>query len=142
MKKVFGHETIEARWKQSLVDVDAARKADPNAVFAKNNGFWRELAEVAIHVSVADEAPTKTYLAIASVKDSVVHLPQNLVSGTKTVATEIEDIVGSAAQAIGIVASSAGRGLFAGFGTPLLVGAGLVGLFLITRAGRHETKAS
>ena len=42
VKKVFGHEAIAARWKQSHVDVDAARKADPTAVFAKNNGFWRD----------------------------------------------------------------------------------------------------
>ncbi|CAN5398762.1 hypothetical protein BH11MYX1_BH11MYX1_15980 [soil metagenome] len=93
-------------------------------------------------MSVADDAPTKADIAFESVKNSIVHLPQNIVSGTKTIANEVEDIVGSAAHAIGSIANSAGKGLFAGFGTPLIVGAGLVGLFLVSRAGRHETRES
>jgi len=142
MKKIFGHDAIAARWRQTLGDVEGARKADPNAAYPKNNGFWRELAEVAVHVAVADDAPTKADIAFESVKNSIVHLPQNIVSGTKTIANEVEDIVGSAAHAIGSIANSAGKGLFAGFGTPLIVGAGLVGLFLISRAGRHEIRES
>jgi len=140
VKKVFGHDGVAQRWKLALADVDAlARKGTPSAIYAKNNAFWRQMSELAIQVSVADEAPTKSDMLADSVKDSVVHLPQNLISGAKSVASEVEDIVGSAAHAIGSIASSAGKGLFAGFGTPLLVGAGLVGLFLITRAGHHET---
>ena len=42
------------------------------------------------------------------------------------------------AHAVGKVANDAGKGLFAGFGTPLLIGAGLIGLFLITRSRDHE----
>ena len=141
VKKVFGHEGVAQRWKLALADVDAlARKSAPSAIYPKNNAFWRQMSEVAIQVSVADEAPTKSDILASSVKDSVVNLPQNLVSGAKSVASEIEDIVGSAAHAIGSIASSAGKGLLSGFGTPLLVGAGLVGLFLITRAGHHETQ--
>lgn len=142
-KKVFGYDGVVQRWKRALADVDGvARKGVPTAMYPKNNGFWRELGEVAIQISVADEAPSKSDILIDAVKNSVTHLPQNIVSGAKTITDEVEDIVGSAAHAIGSIANSAGKGLFSGFGTPLLVGAGLVGLFLITRAGRHDTKES
>ena len=52
------------------------------------------------------------------------------------------DLAGGAAQAIGKVANEAGKGLFSGFGTPLLIGAGLVGLFLISRSGRDKSAES
>ncbi|MFT3693839.1 MAG: hypothetical protein QM831_11900 [Kofleriaceae bacterium] len=48
-KKVFGYADVAQRWKLVLADVDAlARKGPPTDVYPKNNGFWRELGEVAI----------------------------------------------------------------------------------------------
>ena len=136
VKHVIGHDGVVKAWQAVLVDVDLlARKGDPNAVFQKNNEFWRVLSNTAIQVAVADEAPTKWDLAKESIKDSITHLPENL----EHAASKGVDLVASAAHAVGKVANEAGKGLFAGFGTPLLIGAGLIGLFLITRnSGEHS----
>lgn len=135
VKDVFGHESVETTWKATTADVDAlARKADPNAVYSKNNAFWRALGNTAIHVSVADEAPSKSDMMIDSLKHSVSHLPDTL----EHAASKGVDFVASTAHAVGKVANEAGKGLFAGFGTPLLIGAGLIGLFLISRSRESE----
>ena len=140
VKKVFGHDGVEKRWQEARVDVDAtARTNDPNAVYPKNNGFWRALSNTAIHVSVADEAPSKTDMMLDSLKASLTHLPENLKAGAEAVASSAASLAGNIAQGVGKVANEAGKGLFAGFGTPLLVGAGLLGLFLISRSSRHES---
>lgn len=56
------------------------------------------------------------------------------IAGSKAV-----NFVASAAHAVGKVANEAGKGLFSGFGTPLLIGAGLIGLLLVSRNNsRHE----
>jgi hypothetical protein len=131
VKRVFGHADVEQRWRAALADIDqVARKGDPNALYPKNNAFWRVLQQTAIHVAVADEAPTKTDLALESVKDSIKNLPENLKAAASGAATVVADV----AHGVGKVANEAGKGLFAGFGTPLLVGAGLVGLLLISRS--------
>lgn len=132
VKRVMGTDGVEQRWKAALVDVALARSEDPNALYAKNNGFWRVLQATAIHVAAADEAPSKTDLMIDSLKDSIVNLPQNIKAGARAVATGAADL----AHGVGRVANEAGKGLFSGFGTPLLVGAGLLGLFLISRRNR------
>ena len=72
--------------------------------------------------------------AVASVKDSVAHLPETLGAA----ASKAGELVADAAHAVGKVANEAGKGLFAGFGTPLLIGGGLLGLFLISRSRRGE----
>lgn len=134
VKHVMGHDSVVKAWQAALVDVDSARKADPNAVYPKNNEFWRVLSTTAIQVAVADEAPTKWDIAKDAIADSITHLPENLEhAASKTV-----DVVASAAHAVGKVANEAGKGLFAGFGGPLLVGAGLLGLFLISRHSEHK----
>ena len=134
-KHVMGHDGVVATWKAALADVDqVARKSDPNGIYPKNDTFWRALAPTAIQVAVADEAPSSSDLALAALKDSLTHLPENVKAGASAVATA----VGEVAHGVGKVASEAGKGLFAGFGTPLLVGAGLVGLFLISRSKRQE----
>jgi len=139
VKKVFGHDSVEKRWRDAKADVDAtARSGDPNAVYPKNNGFWRALQETAIHVAVADEAPSKWDMAKDSITESITHLPENLKEGASVVANTVADI----AHGVGKVANEAGKGLFAGFGTPLLIGAGLVGLFLISRSSRSESTES
>jgi hypothetical protein len=138
VKDVFGHESVEKQWKQTADEVNAiARKGDPNAVYPKNNGFWRVLSNTAIHVSVADEAPSKSDMMLDSLKHSVTHLPETL----EHAASKGADFVASAAHAVGKVANEAGKGLFSGFGTPLLIGAGLIGLFLISRSRHGESEA-
>jgi len=134
-KHVMGHDGVAKEWQAALTDVDAlARKADPAAVYPKNNAFWRALSRTAIQVALADEAPSSWDLAMSAVKDSVAHLPETV----KHAASEGADFVASAAHAVGKVAGEAGKGLFQGFGAPLLIGAGLLGLFLVTRS--HEAK--
>ncbi len=140
VKRVFGAEAVTQRWKAALVDVEAhARKADPSAVYANNNGFWRALQQTAIHVAVADEAPSQTDLMLDALATSLGELPQNIKSGVKALASGASDLAGGLAHGVGKVASEAGRGLFGGFGVPLLIGGGLVGLYLLTRADHHES---
>jgi hypothetical protein len=136
VKEVFGHASVEKRWSALMTDVGKlAMYGNPTAVYPQNNKFWRELFETAVHVAVADEAPSKWDMAKDSIKDSIKHLPENL----EHAASKGADLVASAAHAVGKVANEAGKGLFAGFGTPLLIGAGLIGLFLITRnSGEHK----
>jgi hypothetical protein len=138
VKEVFGHESIEKRWKLLMADV---AKPDvythPTAVYSKNNQFWRALSDTAIHVSVADEAPSKWDMAKDALKHSVTHLPETL----EHAASKGADMLASAAHAVGKVANEAGKGLFQGFGTPLLIGAGLIGLFLITRDSGEKKEA-
>ncbi|MDQ3369649.1 MAG: hypothetical protein M3680_29825 [Myxococcota bacterium] len=143
IKEVFGHEAVAKRWREALVDIDAiARKGDPNAAYPKNNGFWRVLLSTAIHIAVADEAPSKSDMMLDSLKHSIAHLPENIKAGASAVASGVADIAGSAANTIGKVANEAGKGLFSGFGTPILVGAGLIGLFLMSRNGRDKRAES
>lgn len=131
VKRVMGAAEVEKRWSAARADVDAlARSGDPNAVYPKNNGFWRDLQHTAIHVAVADEAPSKSDMMIDAVKESIVNLPQNIKAGAAAIASGAADVAG----AVGKVAGEAGKGLFGGFGAPLLVGAGLVGLFLLSRS--------
>ncbi len=135
VKEVMGHASVVTRWTRARTDVDQhARTGDPGAVFPNNNTFWRDLQNTAIHVAVADEAPSRWDLARDALTDSVMHLPQTLGH----VAEKGADLVAGAAHAVGKVANEAGKGLFAGFGTPLLVGAGLLGVFLISRAHRQN----
>jgi hypothetical protein len=130
VKRVFGAAEVEQRWKDARAEVDAtARTADPNAVYPKNNGFWRDLQHTAIHVATADEAPSSGDLMTEAIKDSIVNLPHNIKAGAEAIASGAADVAG----AVGKVAGEAGKGLFAGFGAPLLIGAGLVGLYLISR---------
>ena len=138
VKHVFGHDGVVARWAPVVADVDKlAKPGKPDAVYAKNNEFWREMQEVAIQIAVADEAPNKWDMVVDSVKDSVKHLPETLTGA----ASKGADLIESAAHAVGKVANEAGKGLFAGLGAPVLIGAGLIGLFLITRNRSHHGEA-
>lgn len=134
-KHVMGRDTIDARWKAVLADIEKlARTGKPDDVYAKNNEFWRTLGDLAIYVAAADESPSAWNLAAGSINDSLKHLPENLAH----VAEKGADLVASAAHAVGKVANEAGKGLFAGFGTPLLVGGGLLGLLFLSRRRHSE----
>lgn len=130
VKRAMGHAEVEARWTRAVADVDAlARPGSKDSMYTKNNAFWRELQHVAIHVAAADEAPSKWDLAAGAIMDSISHLPQTLGQ----VASEGAGLVSGAAQTVGKAANEAGKALFSGFGTPLLLGAGLLGLLLVRR---------
>jgi len=143
VREVFGHKDTMQRWKRALADIDQiARTGDPNAVYPKNNAFWRDLKSTAIHIAVADEAPTKWDMAKDAIKDSVKNLPDNIKVGAEKAVTAVASAAGDLAQGVGKIANEAGKGLFSGFGTPLLVGAGLLGLFLISRNRASTEKSS
>ncbi|MEJ7598515.1 MAG: hypothetical protein WKG01_11445 [Kofleriaceae bacterium] len=135
VKHVTGHAEAVRRWKSALVDVDqTARRGDPNALYSKNNGFWRALSHVARQVSAADETQSTWDIYLESFKDAVKNLPENIAAGASQVASSVASAAGDVAQGVGKVANEAGKGLFSGFGTPLLVGGGLLGLFLLSRS--------
>ncbi len=136
VKHVFGYDGVVARWTPVLADVDKlAKPGKPDAVYARNNELWRELQQVALQVAVSDEAPSKWDMVIDSVKDSIWHLPETLTGA----ASKGAELIESAAHVVGKVANEAGKGLFAGLGAPVLIGAGLIGLFLVARHNhKHE----
>lgn len=140
VKKVFGHEGVERRWNAALAPINTiARPGDPYAVYPKNNGFWRDLQGTAIHVSVADESPSKGDLMLDSLKDSLKGLPESIQAGVNAVGKGAVSLASDIANGAGKIANEAGKGLFSGAGMPLLVGAGLVGMFLIAR-NRSKTE--
>jgi hypothetical protein len=137
VKHIAERDAIEARWKAATADVDKlARTGKPDDVYAKNNEFWRTLQQTAIHVAVADEAPSSADLAIDALKTSLSHLPQTLGAAASKGAEFVADV----AHAAGEVANEAGKGLLSGLSTPLVVGAGLLGLYLITRRHGHASE--
>lgn len=137
VKTVMGTTGVTQAWRVAVVDVNTlARTGDPNAVYAKNNAFWRVLQPTAIHVAAADEAPSKWDMVTESVKDSIVGLPDTISS----VATKGAEVLESAAQTAGQLVNAAGKGLFSGVGAPIAIGAGLLGAFLLLRR-RNEKEA-
>ncbi|MFT3695815.1 MAG: hypothetical protein QM831_21950 [Kofleriaceae bacterium] len=135
-RKLMGTESVTEFWRSAKTDVDqlARTASDPNAVYAKNNNFWRALANTAIHVAAVDEAPTDAQLA----KDAIKHGLQNLPKTLGTIASAGGGLVADAANASGRAVGAVGKGLFSGFGAPLLLGAGVVGAFFLLRNGRRE----
>ena len=134
-KHVMGYDTAVTKWKGAMADVDKlAKSGKPGDVYPKNNEFWRYAFEVAVQIAIGDESPSKWDLVVESVKDSVTHLPENLGHAASKTAEFVEE----AAHAVGKIAGEAGKGLFSGLGAPLLIGAGLLGVFLISRGGKHE----
>ncbi|HTR54999.1 MAG TPA: hypothetical protein VMJ10_30145 [Kofleriaceae bacterium] len=126
-KHILGKDTAMAQWKTAMTDVDRlAKPGKPSDVYPKNNELWRTLGDIAIQVAIADEAPTTWNLVVESVKDSVTHLPEN-----------IQHAMSVTAHAVGSSASAVGEGLLGLLKKPLYVGAGLVGLYLLTR-NRHQ----
>jgi hypothetical protein len=137
-KQVMGYAGVAARWKTAVDDVDQlAKPGKPDDVYSKNNELWRRSLEVAIQIAIADEAPSTWDMVVDSVKDSVTHLPQNLESGLEKGA----DAIASAGHKVGQVVGEVGKGLVSAVGAPVLVGAGLLGLYLVTRNRRKEEEA-
>ena len=119
-----GRAALEGRARRRRPDRTQGRSE--RASIPKNNGFWRDLlARRAIQVSAADEAPSKWDIYVESFKDAVKNLPENIAAGASHVASSVASVAGDVAHGVGKVANEAGKGLFSGFGTPLLIGGGL-----------------
>lgn len=138
-KQVMGYQGAVEKWRAAMVDVDRyAKSGKPDEVYAKNNELWHVLSDISIQIAIGDEAPSKWDMAVDSLKYSVTHLPDTL----EHAAQKSVDFVAGAAHAAGHIVNEAGKGLFGGLGTPLLIGGGLVGVYLLTRSsGRREDAA-
>ena len=130
-KQVMGYKAAVEKWRTVMADVDQyAKTGKPDDVFPKNNEFWHTLFDVSVQIAIGDEAPSKFDMAVDSLKYSVTHLPDTLShAASKTV-----DLVAGAAHAAGHIVNEAGKGLFGGLGTPLWIGGGLLGVYLLTRS--------
>jgi hypothetical protein len=133
-KHIVGYDTAVANWKVATDDIDRiAKPGKPDDVYPKNNEFWRTAFDMSVQIAIADESPSKWDMFVESVKDSVTHLPENL----EHAASKSVDFVATAAHAAGKIVNEAGKGLFSGFGVPLLIGGGLIGLYLVSRSRDH-----
>ena len=130
-KQVMGYQGAVEKWRVVMVDVDRyARTGQPDDVYPKNNELWHTLNDVSIQIAIGDEAPSKFDMAVDSLKYSVTHLPDTLSHA----ASKSVDFVAGAAHAAGHIVNEAGKGLLGGLGTPLLIGGGLLGVYLLTRS--------
>ncbi len=122
-----------SRWKaaRSAITI-AATGAAPDATFARNEEFWLDWTKwQAIYLSAVREMPSKWDLvadaALATAKDLPGDLAATLASGAAVAA----DATAQAGYAAGRIVAAPARGVFSGLfgnlGTPLLVGAVVVG---------------
>jgi hypothetical protein len=116
-------------WNEAKSQIEIATAgADLELPFVENEKFWlRWTKRQGIYLSAVRDMPSKWEMVVDSVKDSVKRLPDTLASRAEAVA----DASASVAMKAGEVASAPVRGLFGGLfgrlGTPLLVGAAVVG---------------
>ncbi|MCW5803920.1 MAG: hypothetical protein KIT31_16215 [Deltaproteobacteria bacterium] len=149
---INGSDTTERRWKAALADVETfARRGEPTAVYPKNNAFWREVANVAAHISAAAIKPSRWDIMKSSFIWSIKNLPNNLAAAASKGAEIVtgaaekgaEAVAGAAkvaAKAAGEVLNQTTSGLASGLATPLILGgAGVLGLYLLTRNQRAES---
>lgn len=133
-KRRMGYEGVAKAWQATIDEVDKlAKPGKPDDVYTKNNEFWANARRVAIQVAVSDEAPSKWSMVVSSIKDSVVALPRTV----EHVAEAGAGLVSRAANTVGRVTGEISKGLFGAMSTPILVGAGLVGVYFLSR-NRHE----
>ena len=139
VKHVFGHDGVVARWTPVVADVDKlAKPGKPDDVYAKNNEFWREAA--------AGRDPGRGVRRGAEqvghgrrLGQGQHHAPARRTSASA--ASKGADLVGERGARVGKVVERGGQGAALGLGAPILIGAGLLGVFLISRNGRdHESK--
>jgi hypothetical protein len=143
IRQLHNYDGVRARWQVALDDVDKlATPGKPDDVYAKNNEFWHEMWRVAVQVAVTDEAPTKWQMFVEFVKDTVKAIPGDIADAFSSVGHGAEELAGAGAQALGTIGNKAARGLFSGFGVPLLLGAGVVGYFLLRSHGGEHGEAT
>lgn len=143
VRRVMGHDAVENRWNNAVAQLNfLARSGNPEAVYPNNNVFWRALQNTAFHISAADELPTDSQMFMEALNESWHSLPDRLKAGAAAVASGAAKGAEAVASEAGKIVNAGAKGLFSGFGLPLLLGGGaLVGLVLLTRRGdRGETK--
>jgi hypothetical protein len=69
--------TLSTDWSVALAAVTEAKSADPNALYAHDNEFWRVLGRLSAEIAVAIEAPTWVDIA----KDTIVNYPATIARG-------------------------------------------------------------
>ena len=137
-KQVMGYKAAVDQWHAAIADVDQlAKTGKPDDVYPKNNAFWRTSFEVAVQVAIGAESPSAWELVVESVKDSAAHLPETL----ENAASEAVHVIAEAGHGLGKVVNETAKGLFSGLGTPLLIGGGLLGLYLVTRSREPSAEA-
>ncbi len=120
-------------WNEARSQIEVATAgADPSATFVHNERFWlRWTKRQAIYLSAVRDMPSTWDMIVDSVKHSVSRLPENLEAGGNAIADAGADVAASVAEKAGKLATAPVRGLFHGLfgslGTPLLVGAAIVG---------------
>ena len=133
------HDAVAAQWQVVLADVDKlAKNADPSAVYAKNNVFWRVIDSVSSECTASDHAPTRWDLFVGALQHSITHLPENLVKEAEWVGSKAKSVFVGAADTIGDAAGKVVKGVFGGISTPILIGGGALAAFLLLRRGGNE----
>jgi len=133
------HVAIAAKWHTTLADVDKlAKPGKPDAVYAKNK-----------RVLARHEACRRSRCDLRRGAEQVGHCSSTRSrTASRTCPTispkaregraRVADLAAGAANTVARSRTRRAKGLFSGSGTPLLIGAGLVGLFLITRPSRSR----
>jgi len=123
---------VTDRWLAAVADVDRiAKGGDPDATYRENPAFWYALITIAIQVAVTDEAPSRWTLYKEAVKERTIHLPDALAS-----------VAHGAARALGEAGHQVVAGVLSAVAKPLLlVGGGIVGLWLLLRSDNTPTRS-
>ena len=136
VKVISGRRTVAARWQTTREQVDrVARPGAPDATYPYNIDFWSTLQNLAVHVAVADEAPTQWDLALEALHDSAIQLPSTITHAATTVASGVS-------AGVSAVANKIGTGIYATIKTPLLIGGGVLGLFLLARSSSQKEQGT
>jgi hypothetical protein len=137
-KQVMGYAGVVEKCKPVVDEVDQiAKPGKPDDVYPKNNEFWRRSFDVAVQVALGDESPSTWEMVVDSFKDSATYLPENIEAGLEKGA----DAMAKAGHKVGEIVGDIGKGLLDELGMPVLVVAGLVGLYLVTRGGGKDEEA-
>lgn len=141
-KEIAGKEAINRQWNAAVTELGALIKtASPDAVYPKNQAFWRALSRVSTHVNIADGAPSKTERILDSIAVGVKQAPATIASAASAAAKGTAEVVGDVAGGAGKLAGSLLGGLFSGIGGPLVVGGGALGAYLLLRGRRARGEA-
>ena len=116
-------------WNEARSQIDIATTgADPNAPFGDNERFWlRWTKRQGIYLSAVRDMPSKWEMVVDSVKGSVARLPETIASSADAVATATASVASKAGEVAVAPVRGVFSGLFGKLGTPLLIGAAVVG---------------
>ncbi len=123
-------------WTACVDKISAATKAGkPEAVYTANDALWSCVRDLALDVdgAIAASAADTLIGAIHKVPGMVVH-------GAEVAVHETGKLLGAAASGLGDLAGDLAGGFFGKFTTPLLIGGGVLTVYLLTRnRGDHAS---